>query len=98
MTKPIETPKPKTTNPRFVVETKTQVLNPSTMAAAQTEILKLKDAGEKHIVFIDHKTKLKITYELDRKNYRVKQEVYTPEPLLESAEPNSNAGSDGGNM
>ena len=95
MTKPIKNQAKK---PRFVVQAENQVVNPANMDAAQTEILKLKDAGEKHIVFIDHKTKLKITYELDRKNYRVKQEVYTPEPIPESIETDSNTGGDGGNV
>ncbi len=84
--------------PRFVVQTENEVVNPTNMDAAQTEILKLKDAGEKHIVFIDHKTKLKITYELDRKNYRVKQEVYTPEEVFESATTDSNAGANSDNV
>lgn len=92
MTKQIKT---QAKQPRFVVQAENQVVNPANIDAAQTEILKLKDAGEKHIVFIDHKTKLKITYELDRKNYRVKQEVYTPEPIPESTSTDSDAGANG---
>lgn len=84
--------------PRFVVQAENQFLNPTTMAHAQDEILKLKDAKQNRIVFVDHKTKLKITYELDRKNYRVKQEVYTPEEVFESATTDSNTGANSDNV
>nr|WP_297306376.1 hypothetical protein [uncultured Flavobacterium sp.] len=92
MTKQIKTQAKK---PRFVVQTENEILNPATMALAQDEILKFKELNVKRIVFVDHKTKLKITYELDRKNYRVKQELYTPEETIESAATDSDAGANG---
>lgn len=92
MTKQIKT---QAKQPRFVVQTENEVLNPTSFTQAQNEISKLKKNNVKQIVFIDHKAKLKITYELDRKNYRVKQEVYTSEETVENITTDSNAGANG---
>lgn len=95
MTKQIKT---QAKQPRFVVQTENEVLNPTSFTQAQNEISELKKNNVKQIVFIDHKAKLKITYELDRKNYRVKQEVYTPDETVESITTDSNAGANGDNV
>lgn len=62
--------------------------------AALTEIEVQKLAKIQTIIFIDKKQKLQRIYELERQNYQVTEQVYSPTESIGDTETSSHAGDD----